>query len=444
MKDKQKLGLFSLIMIVISLVIGMGIFKTPATIAAKSGTATIFLAAWAIGGLMALCGALTYGEIGLRLPGMGGYYKIFSYCYHPSIGFTINLLIIISNAASVAVVALIGADYISDLLFGKPSGSFFNISVSILAVALFYGVNLLGLHASSKTQNILTVIKVGLVLLLISSLFKNINILPHGYDTDVKIYAYNGHNGLLLLILSLVAVSFTYGGYQQAINFGSEIRNPQSIQKSIIIGIIIVLILYLSISYAYINIIGFNNMKNATAIGAVLCEAWFGKLGGKIFDGAMFLSVLAYVNVLMMSNPRVMFAMSEDKVLHRAFSFKHHKTEVLITGLTFFAIATICIAFFGKSVDDILGFSMFLDCFGMITSASTLFILRKKKTGEEQVRGSSIKKIIPLLCIFYIIAYFFVLIAVIIDNPGAAITGIVLLLSFLLIYFMFYRKNIKK
>ena len=223
----------------------------------------------------------------------------------------------------------------------------------------------------------------------------------------------------------------------------SSLRKPQSIQKSIIIGIIIVLILYLSISYAYINIIGFNNMKNATAIGAVLCEAWFGELGGKIFDGAMFLSVLAYVNVLMMSNPRVMFAMSEDKVLPGAFSFKHHKTEALITGLTFFAIVTVCIAFFGKSVDDILGFSMFLDCFGMITSASTLFILRKKKTGEEQIRNGSIKKIMPFLCIFYIIAYFFVLIAVIIDNPGAAITGIVLLLFFLLIYFLFYHKQRK-
>ena len=107
MKEKQKLNLFSLTMIVVSLVIGMGIFKTPATIAAKSGTPTIFFAAWIIGGFVAICGALTYAEIGQRLPVVGGYYKIFSHCYHPSVGFTVNVLILVSNAASLAAVVLI-------------------------------------------------------------------------------------------------------------------------------------------------------------------------------------------------------------------------------------------------------------------------------------------------------------------------------------------------
>ena len=141
---KQQLNLFSLTMIVISLVIGMGIFKTPATIAAKAGTPTIFFAAWTIGGIIALFGALIYAEIGLRLPSVGGYYNVFAECYHPSVGFTVNVLILISNAASISVVALIGADYVSDLLFGKPSGELFNVLVATLPIALFYGVNLLG------------------------------------------------------------------------------------------------------------------------------------------------------------------------------------------------------------------------------------------------------------------------------------------------------------
>lgn len=132
-------------MIVISLVIGMGIFKTPAVIAAKSGTSTIFYAAWAIGGFIALCGALTYAEIGLRLPVVGGYYKVFAHAYHPSIGFTINALILISNAASLAVVALIGADYAADLWFGKEGSATFNILVAIVPICLFYLVNLSGL-----------------------------------------------------------------------------------------------------------------------------------------------------------------------------------------------------------------------------------------------------------------------------------------------------------
>jgi APA family basic amino acid/polyamine antiporter len=79
--------------------------------------------------------------------------------------------------------------------------------------------------------------------------------------------------------------------------------------------------LYLLINVAYIDVIGFDKMKNASAIGALLCEAWFGPMGAKVFDALMFLSVLAYVNILLMSNPRVMFAMSIDKVFPKAFSY---------------------------------------------------------------------------------------------------------------------------
>lgn len=441
MQQKQTLGLFSLTMIVISLVIGMGIFKTPATIAAKSGTETIFFAAWLIGGFVALCGALTYAEIGLRLPVVGGYYKVFAHAYHPSIGFTINALILISNAASLAVVALIGADYASDLLFGKPSGVLFNVIVAIVPIGIFYLVNLLGLKTSSRTQNILTIIKISLVVLLITSLFKGVIVEPHGYDAKAPVYAYDGSNAGLLLMLSLVAVSFTYGGYQQTINFGGEINNTKTMQRGIVIGILIVIFLYLSISYAYVQVIGFDKMKNATAIGALLCEVWFGKAGGKVFDACMFLSVMAYVNVLLMSNPRVMYAMSEDKVFPKIFSYKHPKSQVLIPGLTLFAVIAMVITFFGKEVDDVLSFSIFLDCFGMSLSAATLLILRKRKQGEANVSAGFAKSITPLLCVLFVIAYGFVATAVVIDKPYAALTGVVLMVIFMVLYFVFYHKR---
>ncbi len=154
MKQRTQLNLFDLTIIVVSLVIGMGIFKTPASIAAKSGTESIFYSAWIIGGLIALMGAFIFAEIGTRLPVVGAYYKVFSYAYHPSVGFTINILILISNAASLAVVALIGAEYCSDLLFGKQIGQVFNVSLSLLAVSIFFVVNLMGLRTSSRTLNI--------------------------------------------------------------------------------------------------------------------------------------------------------------------------------------------------------------------------------------------------------------------------------------------------
>src|SRR6187551_3152077 len=113
MQTRSKLNLFDFTMIVVSLVIGMGIFRTPANVAKAAPDTFLFFAAWIAGGIVALCGALTYAEIGSRLPVTGGYYKVFSYAYHPSIAFAINCVILVSNAASLAAVALVGGEYIT-------------------------------------------------------------------------------------------------------------------------------------------------------------------------------------------------------------------------------------------------------------------------------------------------------------------------------------------
>jgi basic amino acid/polyamine antiporter, APA family len=113
----QKLSVFSLTMIVVGLVIGLGIFRTSSAAASAANHPAIFFAAWIIGGLIALCGALTYAEIGSRYPVMGGYYKIFSVAYHPSIAFSINGIILVSNAAALGAVSLIGSDYLCEVLF---------------------------------------------------------------------------------------------------------------------------------------------------------------------------------------------------------------------------------------------------------------------------------------------------------------------------------------
>jgi APA family basic amino acid/polyamine antiporter len=436
---KEKLSLFSLTMIVVSLVIGMGIFKTPATIAAKSGTETIFFTAWLIGGFVALCGSFVFAEIGQRLPVTGAYYKIFAHCYHPSVGFTVNILILISNAASLAVVALIGADYVSDLLYGRPSGALFNVAVASVTVALFYGVNLLGLKTSSRTQNFLTVIKIALILLLISSFFTGLRVEPHGYNDGI-VYSTANRSTAFLIIVSLVAVFFTYGGYQQTINFGGEIKSTRTMQKGVLTGILLVIVLYLCINITYVHVIGFEKMKNANAIGALLCESWFGNAGAKVFDLAMVLSVLAYVNVILLSNPRVMFAMSEDRMLPRIFSYRHPKTGALVPGLTAYAIITILITLFGKGVDDVLSFSIFLDCIGMSTSAATLFILRKRHEGDQSVNGW-LSGALPAIAALFVTAYGFVATAVIIDKPYAALTGVVLLSVFLGLYFALHHDN---
>lgn len=436
MNAKTKLNIFDFTMIVVSLVIGMGIFRTPANVAAAVPTPFVFFVVWLAGGLVALCGALTYAEIGSRFPVTGAYYKIFSYCYHPSIAFAINCIILVSNAASLAGVALIGAEYITKVI--APSATdvqFIQIGIAIFSIAIFYGVNLLGLKMSAKAQNILTIIKISMILLLMAPLFfvapstgfipESLQHVSPAFTEYIKAFG-----------IGLVAVSFTYGGYQQTINFGADVVNPRkNIPRGIFIGIFVIITLYLAINYAYINVIGFENLKGAKNIAAIMASHVFGDAAGRILSVLLFLSVLAYVNVLLMSNPRVMYAMSEDGVLPKTFAAKNVRTNVLTTSLSVFAAVCILIVFWAKEFDQILSFTIFLDCIGMATSAATIFILRKRTADLDESKIYTVG-LYPLLPLIFIAAYIFVAISIFVDRPATALTALAVLAGFTILYFI--------
>lgn len=443
MTQKNKLGLFDFTMIVIGLVIGMGIFRTAKDAAGAAINPTIYFGAWIAGGLIALCGALTYAEIGSRYPVTGGYYKVFSYAYHPSIAFALNCSILISNAASVSGVALIGAGYITRVFMGPEANDIIKVLIAMVAIFIFYGVNLLGLRMSAKTQSVLMLIKISMILLLITSLF-----FPGAYDGNQSVTVANEDISWKEWIksfgLCLVAVSFTYGGYQQTINFGSEVeRANRNIPRAIFIGITVIILLYLTVNIAYYKIVGFDNMKTTGEIASVVVEKMFGNTGANFFSGLLFLSVLAYVNVSLMSNPRVIYAMSEDGIFPKSFQKKNEKRGVLVVSLSIFAAVCVIVLFFADTFEKILSFSIFLDSFGMATSAATIFMLRKR---TKHLDGTGIYKmrLFPLQPLVFIAAYVFVCASIIMDKPMIALTGTAVLVGFTIIYFIIRNFEPKK
>jgi APA family basic amino acid/polyamine antiporter len=439
MTAKNKLGLFDLTMIVVGLVIGMGIFRTSADAAKAAITPLLFFGAWFAGGMIALCGALTYAEIGSRLPVTGGYYKVFAECYHPSVAFSINCIILISNAASMSGVALVGSEYISQVIFNTDPGPTTRALIAMVPIILFYGVNLLGLRMSSTAQNILMIIKIGMLVLLISSIF----FVDNANTATVVTGEFSAMDYIRSFGVALIAVSFTYGGYQQTINFGEDIKEPRrTIPRGIFIGILLIISLYLAVSYAYYNAIGFEQLKTSSGIASVVVEKMFGPTGRMIASILLFIAVLAYVNVLLLSNPRVMYAMSKDGILPAAFKKKDEKKDVLTVGLTAFAAIGIIVLFFAKSFNEILGFTIFLDSIGMASSAATLFILRKR-TKHLDGKGIYKMKLYPLLPLIFIAAYVFVGISIAVDTPNLALIGTSVFASFLLLYFVIvsYKKK---
>lgn len=438
-QKKTLLSLFDITMIVIGLVIGMGIFRTASDSARAAITPNVFFISWLVGGLVALCGALTYAEIGSRYPITGGYYKIFATCYHPSIAFAVNCIILISNAASLSGVALIGSEYISQIIFSQPPSDFVKALIAMSAIALFYGINLLGLRMSSTTQNILMLIKISMILMIVSALF-----FPSQHTVSavsISTQEFTWMDYVKSFGLALIAVSFTYGGYQQTINFGEEVKNPQkNLPRGIFIGILVIILLYLSVSYAYYKVIGFEELKNAKGIAAIVAQRMFGETGSFVFSILLFIAVLAYVNVLLLSNPRVMYAMSEDGILPQAFKKKDQKRDVLTVSLTVYALISVVVLFFADTFDKILSFTIFLDSIGMAFSAATIFIIRKRTKHLDKSQIYSMK-LFPVMPIIFIAAYIFVATSIAIDKPQTAITASAVLAAFLLIFFITRKKT---
>lgn len=441
--NRPMLSLFDFTMIVIGLVIGMGIFRTASDSARAAITPTVFFAAWLFGGVIALCGALTYAEIGSRYPVTGGYYRIFAKAYHPSVAFAINCIILISNAASLAAVALIGSEYLSETLFAKPPSDLMKSLIAMGSILLFYFVNLMGLRMSSKTQNILMSVKIGMILLLITALFFPEHHHTPSVVTEVLPVAYTLTDYITSFGGALVAVCFTYGGYQQTINFGDEIRDPRrNLPRGIFIGIMVIIALYLAVSFSYYKVIGFEELKTSKGIAAIVAERIFGPVGRYIFSLLLFFAVLAYVNVILLSNPRVMFAMSEDGILPAIFRKKDEKKDVLTVSLTVYALLSIGILFFLDTFDKILSFTIFLDCIGMAFSAATIFILRKRMKGEDDSQIYKMR-LYPLMPILFIAAYVFVAFSIAYDKPATAVTALAVLAAFVGIYFATGKRPLK-
>jgi APA family basic amino acid/polyamine antiporter len=300
MSIKPRLNTFDLTMIVVSVVIGTGIFRTPVEIAQKAQLPSIFFMAWVAGAAISLCGALTLAEVGSRYPAAGGFYKIFSHCYHPAFAFMVNWISVIANAGSSASVAIMGAEYINPLLFPHLPAETGTRITTVAAVLFLYGINLLGIKMGARTLNVLMVIKIGMLVLLIGAMvFVSAPAPPLASPLSKG-------DSLRAFWVCFVPIFFTYGGYHQTMNFGSDVPDAnRTMPRSIFFGMGIVLVLYLLVNYSYVSVLGFEGLKNSPALAADMTGIIFGNAAAMFVSVVMFLAVLAYVNASLLSNPRV-------------------------------------------------------------------------------------------------------------------------------------------
>ncbi len=424
MSIKPKLGLFDLTMVTVSLVIGMGIFRTPVEVASKAGTPTVLFAAWIVGAVVSLFGALTFAEIGSRYHVTGGFYRIFSHCYHPAFAFMVNWMTVIANAGSTAIVAIIGAEYINPIIMPGVDRDLGIKITTISAIVILYVVNMLGVKMSARTLNVLMIIKIAMMALLITAVF-----LPteEHVTTTATISPGNQLNSFWLCFLP---VFFTYGGYQQTMNFGSDVPNAtRTMPRAIFFGIAIILVLYLLLNFSYYHVLGMDGIRNSTALASDMAAHIFGTYASKIVAVVMFLSVMAYVNASIMSNPRVYYAMAEEKVLPPVFARVNQKTQVLEFSTTFFVAFMVITLFLTSSFSKVLNYVMFFDSISLIAASAAIFVLRyrAKKHGEKPEVYKM--PLYPWLPAIFVITYTLVNISILVSNPFASLIGFILFLS---------------
>lgn len=427
-------------MIVVSLVIGMGIFRTPVEVANKAIIPEIFFVAWIGGAVISLFGALTFAEIGSRYPVAGGFYRIFSHCYHPAFAFMVNWMTVISNAASTASVAIIGAEYIQPILLPQMAPDTAIRIITLSAMVILYGINMAGIKMSARMLNVLMIIKISLILLLIAAIF----VAPEPETTvSTSSTSLNSTDWFKAFWLCFVPVFFTYGGYQQTMNFGSDVPNAvRTMPRAILYGIAIILSLYLLVNFSYFRVLGFEGLKNSTTLAADVARVLLGDSAFKIVAVIMFLSVMAYVNASIMSNPRVYYAMAEDKVLPPIFKKVNSRTQVQEFAVTVFVAFIVLTLFFSSSFTQVLSYVMFFDSISLITASAAIFVLRYRAKKEGNPEGIYTMRGYPWMPALFIIIYTMVNISVLISSPQASLIGFVLFISGFPLYLML-RKIIK-
>ncbi|HUX06047.1 MAG TPA: amino acid permease [Acidobacteriota bacterium] len=432
---KAKLTTFDTTMLVVSLVIGIGIFRTPAMVASETKTPLLFFAAWIIGGFVTLCGALTFAEIGARFNRPGAFYKVVAESYNSLLAFLLNwTAILIVNGAGCAAVALIAAEYLNLIILPPHLQSPETASLTACVIIIFLlAINYIGIKTGAWTQNILTVIKIAMIVVLSAVAFFYVG----GGGVVPRAEPLEGTSPFLIALgLGLISVFYTLGGYQLTINLGADLKNARrNMPRAIAIGIAIIIALYLVVNLAYFLVLGVPGIARAKLVAAEVAMICFGPIGQLIISISIVISVLAFLVATYMQLPRSYYAMAEDGVLPKIFKRVNPKTQVQEFALLFLGLVAFTSILLMGTFENLLKYVMLFDSFTLATVASTVFILRRKNVPQKDYDCYKVPLYpwVPAIFVFFLLC---ITVSVILDNPASALIGAGIVIIGLPIFFI--------
>ena len=400
----RKLGLFPATNIVIANMIGAGIFTTSGLLIADLHDPVLMIVLWFAGGIIALCGALSYGELGATFPEAGGEYMFLSRIFHPSLGFLSGWVsFIVGFSAPIAASAIGFSEYLLRTFpdwLGSFSGatslspSLVSRLISVSVIILFTVIHSFGIKFGTRVQNVLTILKVVLLIGFITAiLFSGKGNTGH---FTVRHHGEAGSISPKAIGLALMWIMFAYSGWNASTYIGSEIRNPvRNLPASLLTGTFVVIILYLLMNVAFVYAIPPGEMKGVISVGGLAIGNLFGAAAERVVSVLIAFALFSSLSAFIIIGPRVYFAMARDGLFFKSVAKIHPKFKVPVIAIALQGIIAIIFIITG-SLEQILTYMGFsLGIFPLLAVAGSIK-MRLKSRVSLKIPGFPIPQIIYL------------------------------------------------
>ncbi len=432
MARANSIGFFTATTIVVANMIGAGIFTSLGFQLVDTVNTWSILILWSLGALMALCGALSYAELGTYWVRSGGEYHFLSKAFHPVLGYLsgwVSLTIGFSAPVALSAMAL-----------GKYVAPYLDVPDMVLAVGTILVISFfhsLSIKRSSILQNITTLLKVFIILVLIYFGFaKTPTASAYLWDLSWK-------DELILpaFAVSFVYVTFSYSGWNAAAYIVDEIRDSRkNLPKALLLGTIVVSILYLLLNFVFLRQNPLDAISGQLEIGQITAISLFGEEGGALLSFGIALMLLSCISAMVWVGPRVTQVLAEDHRLWSWFSMKTKK-QVPIRAIWLQTTITLLLLLTG-TFEQVLIYSGFvLQLFAALTVAG-VFVVRKRDRSKKGFKSP----LFPIPQIIFLILSIWVLVYLVMAKPLETGLGLLnLVLGFLIYtYDGFYSKKLPK
>ena len=413
---RPSLRLIDAIALIIGLVIGAGIFETPALVAANASSELAVLQAWGFGGAISIIGALCYAELATTYPNIGGSYDYLKRAFGQSIAilFAWARLSVIQTG-SIALLAFIFGDYASQLW---RLGTFSAGIYAALAIVLLTALNILGVRHSKRLQNWLTITTIlGLLAIILIGLTLPISTSPAPATAAA---ARSWGSAMVFVLLS-------YGGWNEAAQISAEIENyRRNIVRSLLWGLGIITAIYLLINLAYLRGLGLAGMAQSPAVAADLMRQVFGESGAKFISILVVVCTIDSINATIFTGARTNFALGQDVATFRWLGVWQDRHGTPTAAYLFQGAISLALIGLGTVTRD--GFKTMVDYtapifwFFFLLSSISLLVLRVRD--PERPRPFRVP-LYPTLPLLFCAACVYLLYSSLVYTGTGAIVGVV-------------------